>query len=110
MANQEAPPDWNLFSIADLASQVDDAGFRTFLKVPALSLGLYRIPAGSKDMQSPHDDDEVYYVLEGKARVQVLDEVRDVSPGDLLYVRATEKHHFFEIEEDMLMLVFFANG
>jgi mannose-6-phosphate isomerase-like protein (cupin superfamily) len=59
-------------------------------------------------MQSPHDEDEVYFVLSGKARMRVSGGEQEVSAGTILYVRATEKHSFFEIEEDMTLLVFFA--
>ena len=38
----------------------------------------------------------------------VADELREVSSGDILYVKATEDHSFFEIEEDMTLLVMFA--
>jgi len=81
-----------------------------FLNVPALSCGLYSLAAGSKDMQAPHDEDEVYFVLEGKARMRLGDEERQVTPGSLLYVQAATDHSFFEIEEDMLLLVFFSSG
>ena len=33
-----------------------------------------------------------------------------VGPGSILYVRATAAHSFFEIEEDMTLMVFFASG
>jgi mannose-6-phosphate isomerase-like protein (cupin superfamily) len=78
------------------------------LNVPSLSCGLYKLAAGSKDMQAPHDEDEVYFVLEGKARMRLKDEEREVRPGMLLYVGASMEHSFFEIEEDMLLLVFFS--
>jgi mannose-6-phosphate isomerase-like protein (cupin superfamily) len=81
-----------------------------FLNVPALSCGLYSLAAGSKDMQAPHDEDEVYFVLQGKARMRLGDEEREVVPGSLLYVEAATQHSFFEIEEDMLLLVLFASG
>ena len=81
-----------------------------FLRVPALSCGLYSLAAGSKDMQSPHDEDEVYVVLTGKARMRFGNEERSVGPGSLLYVGATTDHSFFEIEEDMTLLVFFASA
>ena len=38
------------------------------------------------------------------------DEERTVGPGSLLYVSATESHSFFEIVEDMTLLVFFATS
>lgn len=78
------------------------------LRVPSLSCGVYRLAAGSRDMQGPHDEDEVYYVVTGRARLKVGDETRAVGPGSILYVRATERHSFFEIDEDMTLLVFFA--
>lgn len=64
--------------------------------------------AGSTDMQAHHDDDEVYLVLSGRARMRLDDEERDVGPGSLLYVSATTEHSFFEIEEDMTLLVLFS--
>jgi mannose-6-phosphate isomerase-like protein (cupin superfamily) len=59
-------------------------------------------------MQSPHDEDEVYFVLSGSGRLRVAGEEHHVREGSVLYVRATEDHSFFEIEEDMTLLVFFA--
>jgi quercetin dioxygenase-like cupin family protein len=47
-------------------------------------------------------------VLSGKARMTVSGEQQEVREGSILYVRATEEHSFFEIEEDMTLLVFFA--
>ena len=73
-----------------------------------MNCGLYSLAAGSKDMQAPHDEDEVYLVLTGKARMQLGDEEREVGPGSLLYVSASTEHSFFEIEEDMTLMVFFA--
>ncbi|MBH80107.1 MAG: cupin [Gammaproteobacteria bacterium] len=84
--------------------------YKEFLRVPHLSCGIYHLQAGSQDMQTPHDEDEMYYVLEGRARLQVGGEIQDIQPGTILYVRATAEHSFFEIEEDMTLLVFFASG
>jgi mannose-6-phosphate isomerase-like protein (cupin superfamily) len=81
-----------------------------FLRVPSLSCGLYTLPAGAKDLQAPHDEDEVYFVISGRARLRVGNEDRKVQAGSILYVRATSEHSFFEIEEDMTLLVFFATG
>ena len=89
-------------------SEDDPVTYREFLNVPALNCGIYRLQAGSKDMQGVHDDDEVYYVLEGRARLRVGDEDHSVEPGSVLYVSATSEHSFFEIDEDMTLLVFFA--
>lgn len=103
---------WKLF---DLASEIDahrasGRPYREFLRVPALSTGIYSLPAGANDLQSPHDEDEVYFVLSGSGRVRVEGEERQVGPGSVVYVGATSEHSFFEIDEDITLLVFFASG
>ena len=46
--------------------------------------------------------------LEGKARMRFDEKDQEVRPGMLLYVGASMEHSFFEIEEEMLLLVFFS--
>ena len=103
---------WQVFHLSDVQQQLtgDAVEYLEFMRVPALSCGIYRLKAGSRDMQGPHDEDEIYYVLEGRAHLQVEDTDHEVQPGDILYVRATSDHSFFEIEEDMVLLVFFASN
>ncbi|WP_345325757.1 cupin domain-containing protein [Candidatus Villigracilis proximus] len=60
-----------------------------FLKVPDLSMGVYILPAGGIDPQSPHTEDEVYYIVSGKAQIQVADENRAVQSGSIVYVART---------------------
>ncbi len=107
-----AERDWKVFELRDLLAEYEQKRdpYFEFLRVPALSAGIYHLPAGSKDLQTPHDEDEVYYVLEGRGRLRVEDEERPIGPGSILYVRATSEHSFFEIEEDITLLVFFASG
>ena len=103
---------WHVFDVAGIKSMLSEkpVEYKEFLRVPHLSCGIYHLQAGSQDMQTPHDEDEMYYVLEGRARLQVGGEIQDIQPGTILYVRATAEHSFFEIEEDMTLLVFFASG
>ena len=79
-----------------------------FLRVPSLSAGVYRLPAGGVDPQSPHTEDEVYYVIGGKALMQVGDEDRSVGAGAIIFVAAHMPHRFHTIAEDLTVLVFFA--
>jgi mannose-6-phosphate isomerase-like protein (cupin superfamily) len=103
---------WQVVDLSDVKNRLEGktVEYLEFLNVPTLSCGLYSLAAGSKDMQAPHDEDEVYFVLEGKARMQLGAEEKEVKPGALLYVQAATEHSFFEIEEDMLLLVLFARG
>ena len=79
-----------------------------FLKVPDLSMGLYVLPAGGLDPQSPHTEDEVYYVVSGRAQIKVADEDRAVQAGSIVYVAKNVEHRFHSIEEELTVLVFFA--
>ena len=103
---------WRAFSLEKQVAALRESGkpYREFLRVPALSCGVYTLPAGSDDLQAPHDEDEVYYVLRGRARLVVGGETIEAGPGSVLYIGATQEHSFFEIEEDMTLLVFFASG
>lgn len=79
-----------------------------FLRVPAMSAGVYRLPRGGKDTQSPHGEDEAYYVLRGRARIRVGAEDGEVRNGSVVYVPARINHRFYDIEEDLALLVVFA--
>ena len=79
-----------------------------FLKVPDLSMGLYVLPAGGTDPQSPHTEDEVYYVVSGKAKIKVADEDHAVQAGSIVYVAKNVEHRFHSVKEELTVLVFFA--
>ncbi|MCH9647084.1 MAG: cupin domain-containing protein [Deltaproteobacteria bacterium] len=79
-----------------------------FLRRDSMSAGIYRLPVGATDLQSPHGQDELYYVLEGKGRFRVEGEDRPVAAGSLLFVAAHAEHRFHSITEDLALLVFFA--
>jgi quercetin dioxygenase-like cupin family protein len=79
-----------------------------FLRVPSLSMGVYHLKAGQTDLQKPHSEDEVYYVLSGSGRFACEGEVREVSAGSVIYVERHVEHRFVDITEDLTALVFFA--
>lgn len=97
-------------TIAAIRAEQERMGKRyyEFLRVPALSLGLYRLPAGGTDLQQPHTEDEVYYVVSGQATIRVGYEDQPVSAGSLVFVAAGVAHHFHSITADLDVLVFFA--
>jgi mannose-6-phosphate isomerase-like protein (cupin superfamily) len=96
--------------LAQLIQQRKDSNklYLEFLKVPDLSMGLYVLPAGGTDPQSPHTEDEVYFVTGGKAKIRVAGEDRDVQAGSVVYVAKNVEHRFHSIEEELTVLVFFA--
>ena len=82
--------------------------YREFLRVPPMSAGLYVLPAGSTDHQKPHREDEIYYVIRGRARFQAGPEDKEVSSGSVIFVAAEVGHRFYDISEELATLVFFA--
>ena len=80
--------------------------YREFLRVPDLSAGLYVLDAGATDPQSPHAEDELYFVVAGRGSITVGDETRAVVAGSLVFVAAIP-HHFHDIEERLELLAAF---
>src|SRR5690348_3355282 len=82
--------------------------YREFLRVPALSVGVYVLAAGATDPQKPHKEDEVYYIVRGRAKMLVASEEQVVKTGTVIFVPAKVEHRFFDISEELEVLVFFA--
>ena len=100
---------WKAFDLNELKQAVagSEPRFLEFVRSPQMSCALYRLPAGSKDMQAPHIEDEIYVVLEGSARMNVDGQETVVGPGMVLFVSATTEHSFFDITEDLTLLAMF---
>ena len=103
-------PDWLHFDIANVRTDRAAHGepWQEFIRVPDLYTGLYEIPVGGEDGQSPHDHDEVYHILAGRATLIVEGERVAVGPGSVIYVAKAKMHRFVDIIEDLSILVFFA--
>src|SRR5580658_7381655 len=98
------------FHIDDLSRQRagENKLYLEFLRVPTLSAGVYVLPKGGTDPQKPHREDEMYYVVRGRARMQVGPEHAEVRSGSVIFVEANVEHRFYDIEEELEVLVFFA--
>lgn len=104
------PKTFETFSMPALLKQRSDSRrpYLQFLKRTSLNCGVYHLAVDGHDGQSPHGQDEVYYVLSGKARFTAGEETVDVSPEDVLFVAAGIEHRFHDIEQDLELLVFFS--
>ena len=96
--------------LAEIETQRAASGklYHEFLRVPAMSAGLYVLPAGATDKQKPHREDEIYYVIRGRARLKAGDEDREVFAGSVIFVAAEVDHRFYDISEELELLVVFA--
>jgi mannose-6-phosphate isomerase-like protein (cupin superfamily) len=98
------------FELAQLITERNqsNSAYLEFIRQPSMSVGLYMLPAGAVDTQEPHTEDEVYYILSGRAFIQVATENRPVEAGSVVFVAAQVEHRFHTISEDLTILVFFA--
>ena len=81
--------------------------YHEFLRIPAMSAGVYVLPAGALDRQQPHQEDEIYYVVSGSGKMKLGGEEQAVKQGDVIFVEASAEHHFFDIEQELVLLVVF---
>lgn len=102
-----------VFQVVDLEqaaaiARAGDGYAARVLSSDLLSVGVYVLPPGAEDLQQPHREDEVYYVVRGRSRFRAGGEEEAVKPGSLLFVRAGIDHRFFDIEEELVIVVFWA--
>lgn len=109
-ASDTATPPLEAHAIAEVETgrRASGQAYRQFVNRGTLSAGLYVLEAGATDPQQPHAEDEVYYVVSGRARITVEGEERPVAPGDVIFVAAAAEHRFHDIAETLSLLVFFA--
>ena len=78
------------------------------IRVSAMSAGLYVLQPGEPDKQGPHREDELYYVVGGRATIRVGTEDKPVAAGSAIFVPAGVEHHFHSITHELQVLVIFA--
>jgi mannose-6-phosphate isomerase-like protein (cupin superfamily) len=99
------------FELSQLLSEstgTNGVHYAEFLRQPSLSVGIYTLAVGALDPQQPHTEDEIYYVVSGQGAIRVGDETYQVKAGSIVFVVAKEPHRFFNITEQLILLVFFA--
>jgi mannose-6-phosphate isomerase-like protein (cupin superfamily) len=82
--------------------------YRELVRSAYLSTGVYELPAFSRDHQTPHADDEIYYVLSGTSEIMLDEASHQAEPGMLIYVPAGLPHLFHQITADLRVLAVFA--
>lgn len=76
------------FRLEELEAEraANDGAYLQFLRERTMSVGLYALDAGSVDPQQPHAQDEVYFVVSGRAAITVGQETQSVARGSVVYV------------------------
>jgi mannose-6-phosphate isomerase-like protein (cupin superfamily) len=99
-----------VWAAADLAGRdrSEIPSYREFLRVPSMSAGVYVLAAGATDRQSPHSEDELYFVVRGHGRFRHGAADDDAAPGRAFFVPAREEHRFHDITEELVLWVVFS--
>jgi mannose-6-phosphate isomerase-like protein (cupin superfamily) len=100
----------NVFDFSELLAKSPER-YLEFVRVSSLSVGIYVLDGGALDPQTPHSEDEVYYVVSGQAKMKTGSEGDrksfDVGPGTIIFVPARMHHSFYDITQRLAVLVFF---
>jgi mannose-6-phosphate isomerase-like protein (cupin superfamily) len=94
-------------SLQDAAARLREhtSPFIELLNGHGITVELYA-PKG-RDLQQPHDRDEIYVVTSGTGTFRNGDVVSSFAPGDLLFVPAGVVHRFETFTEDFATWVVF---
>jgi mannose-6-phosphate isomerase-like protein (cupin superfamily) len=81
-------------------------GYEVVHSSPGLEIGVYVLVAPEPDRQQPHEDDEVYIVLEGAGVLEVEGQKVELREGHALFVPAHAEHRFSGYESLSLLVIF----
>jgi mannose-6-phosphate isomerase-like protein (cupin superfamily) len=81
-------------------------GYEIVHRSPGLEIGVYVLMAPEPDRQQPHDDDEVYIVLEGRGVLEVEGKPVDLREGHAVFVPAGAEHRFTGYEQLTVLVIF----
>ena len=81
--------------------------FLDFLRNNSFEAGVLRLNPGKKDTQGPHLEDELYFVIEGKGYINMLDEDHHIGKGSIIFVPSKTEHYFHGNKERLVVLYVF---
>jgi mannose-6-phosphate isomerase-like protein (cupin superfamily) len=81
--------------------------FHTFINRQSLAAGILFLKPREKDTQTPHDSDEIYYVIRGDGYLKIKKKDYPVSEGKVFFVAKNVEHYFFGNTKDLEALYFF---
>lgn len=81
--------------------------FYTFINRDSLAAGLLILKPGEEDTQTPHESDEVYYVISGDGFLRIKDKDYEVSKDKLFFVAKNVEHYFHGNSKELKALYFF---
>jgi mannose-6-phosphate isomerase-like protein (cupin superfamily) len=92
--------------VKELISQVNDKGgyFIDFVNTKDIEAGIISLHPGEKDLQQPHSVDEIYYVIEGFAYIEIEGISKAIKEKDIIFIPAKSRHRFYGNNQDLVVL------
>src|SRR5687768_2664778 len=87
-----------------------EGGYEVVHTSPGLELGVYVLVAPEPDRQQPHEDDEIYVVLEGRGTLTIEGEDFSLQEGHAIFVPARAEHRFTGYEGLRVLVIFDKSG
>ena len=84
--------------------------FHTFINKNSLAAGILVLKPGNEDTQTPHDSDEVYYVISGDGFLKIKDKDYKITKDKLFFVAKDVKHYFYGNTQELKVLYFFGGS
>jgi mannose-6-phosphate isomerase-like protein (cupin superfamily) len=96
------------FDIAGVKQRLaaGSGGYEVVHRSEGLEIGVYVLVAPEPDRQQPHEDDEVYVVLDGIGTLEVEGASVDLREGVAAFVPAGAEHRFVGYEQLSVLVIF----
>ena len=92
--------------LGNVRKDLGAGGYEIVFDSAGLELGVYELIEPEPDRQGPHEDDEIYVVLEGSGVLEVEGREIPVDEGDAVFVAAGAAHRFRGYERLSLLVIF----
>jgi len=84
--------------------------FHTFINHESLAGGVLQLQPGDEDTQTPHDVDELYYIIRGDGFLKINNKDYSVDEGKVFFVPKDVEHHFFGNKKELVVMYFFGGS
>ena len=100
------------FNLKDNLDKIkkDNSYFHTFINKDSLAAGILFLKPGEEDIQEPHENDEVYFVISGNGYLKIKNKNYKVSKEKLFFVAKGLHHYFHSNTKDLKVLYFFGGS
>ena len=100
------------YDLTTYLEKIENSGsyFSTFIDKASLAAGVLLLEPGDEDTQTPHENDEIYFILSGDGFLKIKNKDYEISKNKLFFVAKNVKHFFHGNTEELKVLYFFGGS